>query len=409
MATKLSYNLKFCVSSVIVMFCVGLVLVPQMVLAATFFFQPSSGELAAGDTFFLEARLDSEGEEINAAEAHIIFPKDIFEVLDIDYGGSFLTLWPREPSFSNSIGTVDFTAGTPLGFNGKDGIIGRILFKAKTVKEGTVISFKEGRALLADGKGTATKVSFSESIFNISESGWMIIAGFSSPSHPDQLKWYRDRTFTLHWDVEDGIGYSYTLSRDVFARPDDVPDMPVGDIEYKNLEDGIYYFHLCEIRETEAEQYAGQTRKCDKKVTWRAMIDTAPPEDFEALFNKGGEESGGKPYLSFSTQDLTSGLHRNDLCHIKQAQGSEAEVRDCRQVASPVILAQEDLDQELLAIRAYDKAGNFQEARVSLSKPLGWRKFAVIGGVAAVIVVFAKLISSVSRVKSFLRVLFKGE
>jgi len=95
--------------------------------AAELFLLPQNSLVGRGETFFVEVRLDTEGEDINAVEANLVFPQTYLEVVTLDRGGSILTLWPREPAFSNTEGTLSFSGGTQTGFSGHDGLVGRIL------------------------------------------------------------------------------------------------------------------------------------------------------------------------------------------------------------------------------------------------------------------------------------------
>lgn len=371
--------------------------------AAVFFSLPSNGTVTTGDTFFLEIRLDTEGEEVNAVEAIIEFPNEMFEVLDATNGGSFLTLWPRLPFFSNASGTVEFIGGTPNGFNGEDGLIGKILFKALKPQERVVISLQNGRALLNDGNATPARISLLESFFAIKGGPRIQIAGFSSLSHPDQLLWSKNNTFVLHWDAKEGIRYSYLLSRDAFATPDDIPDTPVRDIKYENLEDGIYYFHLREIARNHAEEDIAELRG-----RWGAMIDATPPEAFEVQLVDDAELGVGK-FLSFSTRDLFSGLDRYEFCYGENVPGREGSVRSCRVAIPPLVLTSEDLKQEVLVVRAYDRAGNFADAALELPPRAGnIAKYIIIiiGGLLGIGILLRVI--RMGRVRAFARTPFKG-
>ena len=381
-------------SAIMPLFLVLFLFMPQIVDAATLFAQPSSGELAVGDTFFLEIRLDTEGEEVNAAEVSVAYPEEVFEVIDADNGGSFLTLWPRPPVISITNSLVEFSAGTPEGFNGKDGLVGRIFFRVRGVSENAQILFKGIRVLLSDGEGTPTDVSLLEPFFTVLPARSQgTIPGFISLSHPDQLLWSNANTFVLHWDAKPGARYSYLLSRDVFMKPDDIPDTPVGDIKYENLEDGIYYFHLRELNETNARE------------KWRAMIDAAPPDIFEARLVDEAELGVGA-FLSFSTQDSLSGLEEYQLCYGENVPGREGSVETCRVVSSPTGLTKEDLARELLIVRAYDKAGNFSASVVKISHPFSWVNVWFIGIFVGGALLWG--LFRMSRFRSFIRVLVKG-
>lgn len=368
-------------------------------IAATLFMQPASGDLVVGDTFALEVRLDTEGEEINAVEAHVAIPRDAFEVIDVDNGGSVFTLWPRPPQFSLEEGTADFAGGTPEGFIGKDGLLGRIFLRAKSAGDTATLSFKDTRAFLNDGNATPARVSLLESFFAIEEGPRIQIAGFSSPSHLDQLLWSKNSTLVIHWDAKSGVRYSYLLSRDVFAEPDDIPDTPVGDIKYENLEDGIYYFHLCELHETDL---------CQSVSKWGAMIDATSPEAFDVRLVDDAELGIGT-FLSFSTRDILSGLDRYELCYGENVPGQEGSVRACRVVSPPVLLTPQDKKQEILVVRAHDRAGNLTDAAIELPPRAGnIAKYIIIivGGLLGVGILL--LVARMSRLRASARTLFKG-
>ncbi len=362
--------------------------------AATFYLQPSSGTIAVGDTFFIEVYVDSENETINAVEANLVFLPDLFEVVDADTAGSFFLLSPRPPSFSNSEGTVHFEAGTQNPFNGKAGLVGRMLLRVKEESEHAVISFENMRALLHDGKGTPTTTSGLEAFFDIGEASESI-PGLASPSHPDPLRWVSNTTLTIHWDPQPGTSYSYLLSKDVFASADETPDTPVGDIKYEELDDGVYYFHVREVG-------AGVQ---GRRAKLRAMIDATPPDVFEVTFVKGEDESGGKPFLSFATGDLTSGLYGYMLCYPTQTPSDEKEL--CRPVTVPPLLTKDDLTATTLRIDAYDKAGNIRQASVTLPQSFGWKPVIFLLGVlmvgAAIFRIFA-----IGRLRRFITTLFHG-
>ena len=355
-----------------VLFGVCFAMLPLAAWAATNYFLPQAQTIYQDESFIISLMIDTENEEINAVAAYLNFPQDKLEVVDIGKGGSILSLWPKEPSYSNQSGEIGFSGGIPNGFKGQGKLISITFRVLPNVVQGTAasISFKDSsQVLLNDGLGTPAELSFQEGNYKIIErpEGLPII---SSKTHPDQNKWYQGTTLHLHWDLIEGAEYSYLLSYDPAEEPDKTPDTPegelmwLGDMEYKGLEDGIYYFHLREKRGTDAEPYAEQRGKWGPKVTFRAMIDATPPEDFQPQIT----EIEGKKYLVFATIDKTSGV---DYYQVSEADGRgfirrliQKDIKEeWKKAESPYLLEDQILRSRIL-LRAVDKAGNERRAEI---------------------------------------------
>ncbi len=335
-----------------------LLLVACSVQAAVLYLLPQNQTVYSGDSFIAEIRLDTEGQEINVVEVDLNFPSSLLGATDFSKGGSILTLWAREPKIQP--GEISFIGGVPKGFNGQ-GTIGMINFSAEKVGK-TEVRFKEEdcKVLLNDGKGTEAELTFLTGSYEIIKKpeGLPVI---SSKSHPDQNKWYKAKTLHLHWDLIEGAEYSYLLSHDPLAEPDEIPDKPegeliwMGDIEYKGLEDGIYYFHLREKRGIDAEQRG----KWGPKISFRAMIDATPPGEFEPQI----AEIEGKKYLVFVTDDKTSGIE-----HYEVKEGK----RDFKRAMSPYLLEDQSL-RSRISVKAADKAGNERTAEIVPPYKITWK------------------------------------
>jgi len=138
--------------------------------AARLYLEPPESQYRSGDTFITEIRLDSEKEYINAAEVNLTFPQDILEVQDFSQGNSILTLWVENPAFSNQEGLVSFAGGVPGGYEGADGLLGKIVFKIQDTryKIQALVGFQDSsQVLLNDGLGTKAKLTTKEAIFTI--------------------------------------------------------------------------------------------------------------------------------------------------------------------------------------------------------------------------------------------------
>lgn len=347
----------------------GILILANSANAATLYLIPSSQTVYLGDTFIAEVRLDTEGKEINAIEANLEFSRDLLKVVDLSKGNSILSLWVKDPGFSNTAGTISFTGGKPKGFEG-DGSILKITFLVKEIGQAKVDFKTDSQAFLHDGRGTPAQLFFLEGSYEIIKKPENLPLIFS-PTHSDQNKWSRETTLHLHWDLIEAAFYSYLLSQDPLAEPDDIPDKPegellwIGDMEYPWLEDGIYYFTLKQKLLNE---------DWSKKVTFRAMVDTTPPEQFTLEI----AEIEGKQYLVFSTIDKTSGVDHYEVFeqppkNFFEILSNKLKSEDKWQIAqSPYLLEDQELES-IIKVKAVDKAGNTRIAEiVPPEKPFPW-------------------------------------
>lgn len=340
--------------------------------AATLYLIPQSQTIYQDDSFLVEARINTEGEEINAVEVGLAFPSDLLAVVDFSKGNSILTLWPQEPRIQEE--EISFLGGIPGGFKG-EGSLAKITFLGKEIGK-SEINFKESsKVLLNDGKGTPAELNFLEGNYEIIKKPENL-PQISSRSHPDENKWYNNSTLHLRWDLVEGAEYSYLLSKDPLAEPDNIPDQPqgelvwMGDMRYEELDDGIYYFAL-------KQKLPGED--WSEKITYRAMIDTTIPEPPELKIGKDPSVFEGKYFLSFAAQDKMSGV---DYYEVKEGKG------DWKRVMSPYVLEDQKLGQKIISlkaiyrakpviVRAYDKAGNYQTAEIKPPYKVTWKDIVI--------------------------------
>lgn len=366
--------------------------------AAVLSFEPKAQDIEVGKMFYLEVRLDTENESVNAAEAHIVFPPDKLRVTQLERGGSILTLWPKEPAFDNTKGEASFIGGAIGAFRGKDGLVGRILFEAKT--SGNSVSITAGsssRVIIADGKGTLAKLSLSDVSLAIRAARPNIIF---SPSHSDENQWSRVRTPVFRWETQAGTRWSYTLTRDQSEKPDDTPDTPIGEVSFESVGDGIYYFVL---KSLSAPQDI---------FRYRVMIDATPPLTPEIKLSR--DPTNTYSFLSFTSEDESSGVKTYVLCRQDGKEEliveDEARPTGCREAAIPLILEEEDLGAASLILKVIDFAGNESKAiiRIPSSRSLGGVPLlAPFFGVFLLLIVV--LLLKAPRARNSLSVLFRGE
>lgn len=96
----------------------------------TLYMTPEKGSYVVGEVFDVRVLADSGGVGVNAVEAELSFNPTALAVQSVSTEGSILSTWSTEPQFSNDTGTVNFSGWTGHSFNGNDGLLVTITFKA---------------------------------------------------------------------------------------------------------------------------------------------------------------------------------------------------------------------------------------------------------------------------------------
>jgi len=151
---------------IFIVFVLFMPLAAREAFAQSLYFSPDKVSLQTGMTFTIKLKLDSGGSTINVAQATVHFQPDVLEVRSISKTGSIFTMWPEQPSYSNSLGTINFSGGLPSpGFVGTGTIIS-VDFRTK--KSGDAkLSISGGVILAADGRGTNILSHISEAAYEI--------------------------------------------------------------------------------------------------------------------------------------------------------------------------------------------------------------------------------------------------
>ena len=124
-------------------------------------------EIGIDQQFQVDLILNTEGEEINAVEGKILFPKDLLELKEIRDGNSIINFWIERPSL-NSKSYIPYSGIIPGGYIGERGLVFSIIFQSKNEGEG-MTEIHDAKTLLNDGKGTPTELSISNFQFLISK------------------------------------------------------------------------------------------------------------------------------------------------------------------------------------------------------------------------------------------------
>ncbi|MFH1173286.1 MAG: hypothetical protein V1692_02035 [bacterium] len=348
----------------------------KSVQAATLYLHPVSGEHGATDAFAVSVYVTSADQAINAASGVVIFPADKLEVSSVVKSGSIFNLWVQEPSFSNVGGTVNFE-GIVLnpGFTGAGGKIITINFKAKASGI-AALSFSSASVLANDGKGTNILTGLGTASFTLGSTAVLPTSPpanptekpataepepstasakpsapqVSSATHPDQDQWSNNNNPTFTWSLSKDItGVSIYSDHNPNANPGSVSDGIFTSQTYKNVKDGVWYFH---IRLKNSQGWGPATH-------YRYQIDTQPPESFQISFPHGDKTEDPIPVINFNTTDQLSGI---DGYLVKIGDQDFIKITTEQVQSNPYALPPQDPGQKVILVRALDKAGNFSQA-----------------------------------------------
>ncbi len=362
-----NYNSKLRIVLLSSVFCFLFSILASEVNAvgASLYLSPSAGTYTVGNTFSVELKVNSGGVAINAADGTLVFNPDKLEVKSISKTNSVFSLWVQEPTFSNSLGTITFAGGKPSpGFTGASGIVMTVTFKAKT--SGTAnLTFAAGSVLADDGKGTNVLTNMGSGSYTLiareitpippGEEEYLppTVTGqvpaapvVSSPTHPDENKWYSDNNPEFSWKLPSDItGVSLLLNQKPTSNPGPVSDGLMESKEFENVEDGIWYFH---IKFKNQYGWGGITHR-------KVLIDTKSPSSFEVTADNEGDSTNPAPILYFESEDALSGIDYYEV----RLDGQIASTTTSSIKKNPFRFLPQSPGKHLVEVRAFDKAGNF--------------------------------------------------
>ncbi len=274
----------------------------------------NSATLSPGGIMTLSVMLNSEGVAINNADATIVFPKDLLEVVSVNKSESIFSLWVEEPVYSNITGSITFNGGIPTpGFNGPNGTILSIVVKAKAAGQADLI-FSEAAVRANDGLGT--------NVLNSKNSKTVMIANTAEPvpaeipvvaplvsnlqiistTHPNQKQWYKNSNPVFKWVISTGVDAVQTaIDNTANGEPRVTYSPAISEKLVKDSKDGIWYFKV----------RARKDGKFGPTSTYIARIDTTSPIKNEVNFSYDDD----KKILNINADiiDETSGLDHYEI------------------------------------------------------------------------------------------------
>jgi len=349
-------------------------MLPLVAEAATLYFSPSSGAYTVGGTLSVNVYDSTADQAMNAASGVISFPQDKLEVTSLSKTGSIFILWVQEPSFLNSVGTINFE-GIVLNprFTGAAGKIITTNFKVKAAGVAT-LNFSSGSVLANDGKGTNILANMNSGTYTLKPVtitppaeeilpeeeyvapptvGVPAAPVVSSPTHPDENKWYSNNDPEFSWKLPSDVdgGVSIYFSKSPTSNPGPLPDGLFSTKSYENVEDGIWYFHI-KLRNS-----YGWGPITHRKV----LIDTTPPLPFEIDVQRE-DPTDPQPILNFETTDELSGIEYYEM-KIGEGEPFPAEKIKTKSYKLPP----QAPGEHPIELKIYDKARNFVLASTNIN------------------------------------------
>ncbi len=354
---------------------------PSTTFAATLTLSPLSGPVSIGEKLSVKIMIEPGTDSVNASDGSLTFDSKFVTVDSISKDGSVFSLWTADPTFSNTDGTIAFSGGTPTAFTSSGKIL-TIVFKGKAVGS-AAIAFTKGSILAADGKGTdvytegkggtiavaapAPKPTpqplpppppAADTQADTTDGATPIAPIVNSSSHPKPDTWYGTSTAVFSWQITSDIKAVRTLLSDLDNKTPTV-QLKGGATSTQTvtgIKDGVSYFFV----QTKNDFGWGDVGKI------KIQVDTAPPLPFDIALQEPGT-AGGLPKLTFKTDDQLSGLDHYVLS-VGTSTGVPINAKDITDGTYPVPPQGGGLQH--LTVRAYDKAGNFYEAKKDLTLPL---------------------------------------
>lgn len=343
---------------------VPLLLAPLTLQAASLGIGASKVTVAPNETFSAAISVNTQGKTINNVEAVISFPSNLLEVTSVT-GGSVLSLWVENPSFSNSNGTISFNGGAPNpGFSGS-GTVANVQFRAKQAGTAT-LSFTSASVRENDGFGTNILSGRSGASITIvagtptqpAEPSQPAAPGrvsISSPTHPVVDRWYNANTATFRWAIPSGATASRTSIDNSPSGTPSVQRTPaINSISIPNIGDGVSYFHVRFLINGAWSPIS----------TYKIQVDTVAPTNLQI---SGSLDESGRSILNLSADDASSGV---EYFLVKKSDGTEERVEAVDNKGSLIIPGAKG-ESGSYQVTAVDRAGNETSATLSAIVPKG--------------------------------------
>jgi len=318
---------------------------------------PMTGSFTVGSTFDVSIFLNTGGENVNAVRVDLKFDPEKLQVVTPAKGLSAVGVWVFPPSFSNTKGEISLQGGfLGKGINTSEGLISVIVFEAIASGRTEVNFLDSSQVLVGEVEGVNILTSVNRGVYDIIPSPPKGPKIFSE-SHPDQNEWYKNNSPTFSWEKIEGVmGFSYKLDDDPFGEPDNTIDTESTSVSFDRVEDGILYFHL---KAKKGEVWGGTSH-------FRVMIDTAPPLSFKPYSEPFSLTAGDYLLIYFASSDLLAGIDHYEVRIADLTDPEHITFSGWTRQDSPFRISTQNKGIFSVIIRAFDRAGNFQEEKIQV-------------------------------------------
>ena len=361
----------------------GFVFSPSFLNAADMYLILDKNQVAEQGIFSGTVYVSTGGLPINNAESTIHFPADLLSVDSVSTLGSIFNIWVEQPSFSNIAGTIYFNGGLPTpGYSGQSGNTLRINFRAK--KQGVAdLSFGSSAVRANDGSGTNVLSQTRGSSISIApvavipppliQIGLPKAPVITSEDMPIQNDWYNKINGRFFWDLPtDVTAVQLILSSSSDTDPSITYDPPIKNKTLADLADGVVYLNArfknangwgkitsrkIQIDTTEPEGLSVNTRVTeDDLVSIEATAKDALSGIKSYVVYVGGKKIA-EQMVDAMSDDIASATVSRAINNITTNDKTKFNLVPLKE------------GQTKLAVRVYDKAGNYSETDVSVNVP----------------------------------------
>ena len=326
---------------------------PYLIYNSIIKFDPESDVVIQSSEKTIAIKVFTGGEAINVVNATVKYDPEAVEILDIITTNSFCdpSLF-LERNIDKEKGEVRITCGIPNpGYSLPTGTVAELLMQPLSLKAISLEFAEETQVLANDGLGTNVLRMATPGYYQIVRQKFATAdtehpIPIFSPSHPNNNRWYKNKSIRLSWPQLSEGSYHYTLNHSPIIDAEDKIIKTVNNyLDITVLEDGIYYFH---IQGESAEGNRGPISN------FKIMVDSTPPSPPKIQASNEIIQKGEIVRLDFTSEDKLSGLQSG--FYVKINEGILLPVKP------PFYIPFLELGKYPIVIRVFDKANNFSDS-----------------------------------------------
>ncbi|MFN3188588.1 MAG: cohesin domain-containing protein [Candidatus Paceibacteria bacterium] len=369
--TSISKNIFLAIFAV-----VAFAIPSSLIYAAQVQIDPTTGTYNLGQTFTVSVQVAPTGNSANAVEANLKFDPSILSVVSISKDHSELSRWTTEPTFSNSLGTIQFAGVSLLPFTAPSDLLS-VTFRALAPGSGG-LEISKAAVFATDGLRTDVFAGGVPATFTVSSAQVPDTSVASDDAGVEEVldipmvwsleftdfeTWYNHTSGKFTWDLPAGVeAVAVEIATSSSNRPNNNPqaiyETPIDEfsITAEMVSEGVQYLSLRFRYED------GWGEVLNRKL----LIDTSAPESFSVEINY--DTTSSFPSLLFEAVDFTSGIAYYEVA----INGDVVDIISPEEAKFGYLLSRlEDAVYEV-SVTAYDRAGNVRTTTTDVEVTAGW-------------------------------------